>query len=156
MPGHVVPHRLGHSEVEQPDAHSCGEQHREIRGVAVFLLVVGFSEFDLGILWEVEDDDEHRPGILRADIQPRPSLRDPQYPERELCLGRLRLDNAPDNEAPDDERGQHGDHRIQVVTDRPNAAFHPPPRLSFIHLHLDNIPWDIIYICGQAFLPNSL
>ena len=53
--------------------------------------VVGFSQFHVAVLGEVEHDDEDGPHVLSADVQPRPRVRNPLHPHRELTL-RLQRD----------------------------------------------------------------
>ena len=45
-----------------------------------------FSKFDVGILGEVHNDYEHSPSVLGSDVQPGPSLCDPQHPGGQLLV----------------------------------------------------------------------
>ena len=51
------------SEVEQTDANSSSEQHREICGVAKFRFVVRFSQFHATVFGEVQHKNEDSPDV---------------------------------------------------------------------------------------------
>ena len=109
--------RLTHSEVEQANPNTGGEQHREVCQVIKVRFIIRFSEFDLSILGEVENNNKKKPYILGADVHPGKDLCDPQHPFGHLTVSDIGLYCAPDYKEPDDCSRQKSHHRVETQED---------------------------------------
>ena len=118
----VVPDRLGNAKVKQADSNPRGEKHREESNVSELWLVVRFTELQLGVLREKQIGDECEPRIFRRDVEPSPRVGHPNFRAGQVALGRVRLHDAPDHEAPDDHRRQKRDYGVDIHPQRSPAS----------------------------------
>ena len=120
----VVKHWLCHSKVEQPDSNTCREQHGEVRGVAVFGFLVVFSQLHVGVLWEVDHNDEHGPDVLCTDIHPSPLLSHPFSPFGKFFTRGYGFGDTPRSQRPYDHGRQNCHNRVQLDFESAQTRFY--------------------------------
>ena len=138
LPQISVPSRLvvpNWFKVEQANSDARSEQHREIGRVSVLRFIVWFSKFDVGILGEVHNDYEHSPCVLGSDVQPGPSLCDPQHPGGHLLVGWLWLDNTPYDKAPNDNGWCYSNDGNGINYYRADVEFNARVLFRFVELY---------------------
>ena len=131
-----MPNWFRDAKVEQTNSDARSEQHREIGRVSVLRFIVWFSKFDVGILGEVHNDYEHSPSVLGSDVQPGPSLCDPQHPGGQLLVGWLWLDNTPYDKAPNDNGRCDSNDGIEINSYRADVEFNALALFGFVELHV--------------------
>ena len=132
-----MPNWFRDAKVEQTNSDARSEQHREIGRVSVLRFIVRFSKFDVGILGEVHNDYEHSPCVLSSDVQPSPSLCDPQHPGGQLLVGWNWLDNTPYDYYPDENGRCDSNDGIEINFYRADVEFNAGALFRFVELHLD-------------------
>lgn len=106
-----------YSEVKQADPYASGKQHGEVRRVFEFRFFIRFSQFHVAVFGEVQDDNKHCPGVLGTNVHPGKGTGDPRFPLCHMRIGRFWFDHAPNDKAPNNRRGDEGNHWIQANVD---------------------------------------
>mmetsp|Transcript_5263 Transcript_5263/g.13395 ORF Transcript_5263/g.13395 Transcript_5263/m.13395 type:complete len:786 (-) Transcript_5263:249-2606(-) len=104
--GAVVVHGLGHAPVVDAHSDTAGEEHGEPRDVVELGLLVGAAQAERAVLGEADVEQEERPDVLGADVQPGEVLGDPRLPHLGLGEHLHGLHERRDGEAPQDD-GRH-------------------------------------------------
>ena len=98
----VVRHRLLYTKGVKTDADTAREKHGKPFVVAECRFFVILTEFDVAVLGEQQTQDEDKPHVLRADVQPRKVDCHPRLP---IAHFRFRVRAA--SHGPNDEPPQH-------------------------------------------------
>jgi len=85
----VVRRGLGHAEEVDAHADAAREEHGEPGDVVELGLLVGAAQLEGAVLGEADVEEEQRPDVLGADVQPGEVLGDPGLP-----LPGFRLDSG--------------------------------------------------------------
>ena len=135
----VVIHRLGYAPVIHADADAAREEHGEPGDVPELGALVLAPQLQAAVLGERQVQQEKRPDVLRADVQPGEVLGHPALPLRRLRERVVGRDERGDGEAP-----QHGDRErrhdpVQAdqatskkVHREPARGAHEPEQLSLV------------------------
>ena len=61
---------FSHTIEEKPNSNAASKKHHKPSNIVILWLVIGFPQFEIGILAKVQNEGKNGPQILTADVEP--------------------------------------------------------------------------------------
>lgn len=105
---------LTYSKIEQANPYASSKQHGEICSVVEFRFFVRFAQLQLGILGQIQHNNEQGPHVLSANIQPSECCSDPFSPLGHLFVCRFSFQDTPRDKTPYNDGRKKRYNRVEA------------------------------------------